>query len=110
MSDQGNRRPYRQEFQDIRQCRTDMWLVVDNKAMGMVGAMPIVAFGRVDQVAEYAHSSRWVPLVLEQFCLVDAESVPGSIGVVLVPGGGFPDRETLLAMLEDDGEGEADGG
>jgi hypothetical protein len=108
MSDQGNRRPYRQEFQDIRQCRTDMWLVVDNRAMGMVGAMPIVAFGRVDQQTEYARSSRWVPLVLEQYCLVDAESVPGSIGVILVPGGGHPTAEILRAMVEDDGE-EGDG-
>ncbi len=95
-------RPYRQEISDLRPAPEGLWLVVHAEAMGLVGALPIVAFGRFEQVTEYAHSSRWMPCVLQEYTVVDAESVPGAMGVIMVRGGEPPTEELLRSLIEEE--------
>jgi len=67
-----------------------------------IGVVPVVAWGREDRSTEYAMSTRWVPLVLHEWMLVDAEAIPGALGMVTGQGGQPPSEEELRSMIEEE--------
>jgi hypothetical protein len=97
----GKWRPYQTQYTAIVECTKNLWLVVEDKVNAMVGVVPVVAYGCETRSTEYGRSDKWVPLVLEQWALVDAESVPGAMGIIMGRGGEPPDEETIRGLVEE---------
>jgi hypothetical protein len=94
------------EVSDLRDCSANLWAVVHREVTEEIGCLPIVAWGRREQIGETWRGSRWIPMVFDPDvgALVGATSLPGLLGIVLVPGpkGQSPDPEWLLSMVEEE--------